>query len=392
MEQASVGLAELSKMAADGKAFLSNAVKSQRKPLDRLWSPGDAAKLVGRDRSTLIRVEKELGLTIERNPLTNYRLGYSFENIQAFRWHTGTLPFRGEADPVLIIALENFKGGTGKSTIAVNFAVHTAVTTGMNILVADMDSQGTASAFFQITPDLDLQLQDTVADYLMGNQTSLDYAIRDTQWPNIKVIPGCLPLGTLEVGGIAYVLNQSAQDGRAFFHELRAGLDTVKKKFDLIVLDVPPSQGIISTMSAITADALIVPTTAKMPDVASTVQFFSMLVEYLEKVDPQKTWRFVKVLVNQYSLKGKVSADVMTTQEELLKALKKLWPNVVFEKVMHESNEIHGNAVSFNTPYEQPEPNRRVLRQMEEVFDQILTDMYRCWPSKADELRARGIV
>jgi hypothetical protein len=80
----------------------------------------------------------------------------------------------------------------------------------------------------------------------------------------------------------------------------------------------------------------------------------------------------------------------MTTQEELLKALKKLWPNVVFEKVMHESNEIHGNAVSFNTPYEQPEPNRRVLRQMEEVFDQILTDMYRCWPSKADELRARG--
>lgn len=385
-----VGLAELKKLAELGKDFISTVGRTQMKPLDRLWTTAQAAKLVGRDRSSIIRAEKELGLNIERDPQTKYRLGYSFEHIQSLRRHFGTLPWRRPGDPVLILALENFKGGTGKSTVAVNFTVSCAVQ-GMRVLFIDLDSQGTASAFFQITPDLDLKLKDTVADYLMGNHDSLHYAVRSTQWPNVKIVPACLPLGSLEVGGVAHILS-NPNEAANFFKELRAGLDTVKDEFDLVIMDVPPSQGIISTMAAMTADALVVPTTAKMPDLASTVQFFSMLAEHLQNVDPAKAWLFVRVLINQYSTKGKVSKDELTMQEKMVAAIKKLWPVTTLEKVLNESTEIQGNAASFNTPYDQAVPNRRVLNQMEEVFEQVLTDVYRCWPSKAEELRAKGIV
>jgi len=117
-----------------------------------------------------------------------------------------------------------------------------------------------------------------------------------------------------------------------------------------------------------------------------------MLVEYLGMVEPDKTWRFVRFLINQFSLKGKTAQDVLTMQEEVKNVMNKVWSGYVFEKVLQESTEIQGNAASFMTPYEQENPNHRVLKHMAEVFDQVLIDMYRCWPSKAEELRARGIV
>lgn len=387
-----VGLAELSALANAGRGFIAQVARQDR-TLERIWTPAEAAKLVGRDRSSLARVEKDLGMEIARKPGTNYRLGYTFPEIQQFRAHFGTLPWRKPGDPCLIIAGENFKGGTGKSTTCVNLGTYCAEQ-GLRVLVGDLDSQGTGSAFFGVTPDMQLGQEHTVAHYLMGFADSLHYAIRDTQWPNLKVIPSCLPLGKLEVGGVVTLagLNNDPMAVREFFMQLRAGFDTVKDDFDVILVDVPPSQGIISTMAALTADALIVPTTAKMPDFASTVQFLTMLAEYLGMVEPDKSWRFVRFLINQFSLKGKTAQDVLTMQEEVKNVMNKVWSGHVFEKVLQESTEIQGNAASFMTPYEQASPNHRVLKHMAEVFDQVLIDIYRCWPSKAEELRARGIV
>src|SRR3984957_17597009 len=78
----------------------------QRKVLHRLFSPSEAAEMVGRDRTTLARAEPEIGMSVPaRNPGNNRRIGYSLAQIQAFREHFGTLPWRDSAtDAPLVIA------------------------------------------------------------------------------------------------------------------------------------------------------------------------------------------------------------------------------------------------------------------------------------------------
>mgnify|MGYP003417080731 CR=1 FL=1 len=68
---------------------------AERKELKRLFSPTEAGEMVGHDRTTLARAEAEIGLPPPaRNPENNRRVGYTLEQIQAFRQHFGTLPWR----------------------------------------------------------------------------------------------------------------------------------------------------------------------------------------------------------------------------------------------------------------------------------------------------------
>jgi chromosome partitioning protein len=74
------------------------AKPNMRKVLQRVFSPSEAAEMVGRDRTTLGRAEAEIGMPPPaRNPENNRRVGYSLEQIQAFRKYFGTLPWRDPA-------------------------------------------------------------------------------------------------------------------------------------------------------------------------------------------------------------------------------------------------------------------------------------------------------
>ena len=131
---------------------------SAQKELKRLFSPTEAGEMVGRDRTTLARAETEIGLEPPaRNPENNRRVGYTLEQIQAFRKHFGDLPWRDPAtDQPIIVACQNFKGGVGKSTTCVNLAHYLALK-GYRVLVVDTDSQATTTSMFGYVPDAEIE-------------------------------------------------------------------------------------------------------------------------------------------------------------------------------------------------------------------------------------------
>lgn len=365
-----------------------------RKVLRRLYSPGEAAELVGRDRTTLARAEAELDVPAPaRHPQTGRRLGYSLEQIQAFRAHFGTLPWRNpETDPPLVLAIQNFKGGTGKSTTTINLS-HYLGLQGYRVLLVDTDSQATTTSFFGYVPDRDLTKEDTLFSYLVGDQSDLKYAIRKTHWPTIDLIPSCLSLFDVDVGGIQYLAEQDTHAAKAeFFRELRYGIDTVSEQYDVVLIDTPPALAVMSLMVLMAADALIVPTTAKMADFASTVQFMRMIKNYIAQIDPNKEYEWIHVLITQFSRRGKTSKDDKTLQESFVDAMKEVFGEAKFRHVVHESLEVQQAAATFSTPYEAEKPHRRVLSQLGNVFAEIEVAIQRCWPSKIEALTERGIV
>jgi chromosome partitioning protein len=357
-----------------------------RKQLRRLFSPSEAAEMVGRDRTTLARAESELGVAPPaRNPENNRRVGYTLEQVQAFRQHFETLPWRDPTrDPPLVVACQNFKGGVGKSTTCVNLAHYLALK-GYRVLVVDTDSQATTTSMFGYVPDAEIDEDSTILPYLSGYQTTLDYAVRKSYWPNIDLIPACLALYEAELAIVMHLAAQQDVDKRVqFFMELKYGLQTVADRYDVVLLDSPPALGMISINVLMAADALLVPSAARMFDFSSTVQFFRMVHNYIARIDASKQYRWISVLTTLFDQRYE-------SQKQFYEVMTTCFGDSVFKRVFFHSAEVINSAAQFVGPYEQPKPNRKVLEMMDNVFGEIEVALLKEWPSKRALLSERGI-
>lgn len=358
-----------------------------RKTLQRLFSPSEAAEMVGRDRTTLARAESEIGAASPpRNPGNNRRVGYTLAQIQSFREHFGTLPWRDpKSDPPLVVACQNFKGGVGKSTTCVNFA-HFLALKGYRVLVIDTDSQATTTSMFGYVPDAEITQEDTILPYLASDQKDLTYAVRRSYFPNIDLIPACLALYEAEIAMVMRVAGQPTPAQRvAFFSELRYGIQTIADAYDVILIDSPPALGMISINVLMSADALLVPSAARMFDFSSTVQFFRMVHAYIAQLDPNKSYRWISVLTTLFDRRYE-------SQKQFFEVMRACFGESVFQRVFFHSSAVINSAAQFTTPYEQSKPDRAVLEMLNGVFAEIELAILREWPSKAAELSQRGIL
>jgi chromosome partitioning protein len=358
----------------------------QHKQLNRLFMPSEAALMVGRDRTTLARAEAELGLeSLQRNPANNRRVGYSLEQIQAFRRHFGTLPWRDpDRDAPITLACQNFKGGVGKSTTCVNLA-HYLGLKGYRVLVIDTDSQATTTSMFGYMPDAQVTQEQTLLPYLDSSESTLVYAVRKTYWPNIDLIPSCLALYEAEMAIAAHLATQDDRAKRLeFFSELKFGIQTVSEHYDVILLDSPPALGLISINVLLAADALIVPTAPRMYDFTSTVQFFRMVRNYISQIDAGKEYRWISVLTTLFDQR-------LVSHKQFFEVMQACFGDGILQHVFFQSSEIINSAVQYLGSYEQPKPNRRVLEMLDGVFGEIELRILREWPSKQGLLHEKGI-
>jgi chromosome partitioning protein len=358
----------------------------QIKQLNRLFSPSEAADMVGRDRTTLARAEAELGMeSLHRNPANNRRVGYTLEQVQAFRRHFGTLPHRAAGEAPITVACQNFKGGVGKSTTCVNFAHYLALK-GYRVLVVDTDSQATTTSMFGYMPDAQITQEHTLLPYLDSSETSLVYAVRRTYWPNIDLIPSCLALYDAELAIAAHLATQEDRAKRLdFFSELKYGLQTVSEHYDVILLDSPPSLGLISINVLLAADCLLVPTAPRMYDFTSTVQFFRMVRNYISQIDEDKEYRWISVVATLFDQR-------LVSHKQFFEVMQACFGDVILQHVFFQSSEIINSAVQYLGSYEQPKPNRKVLEMLDGVFGEIEIRILREWPSKRAMLNEKGIV
>ncbi len=144
-----------------------------------------------------------------------------------------------------VFSVVNQKGGVGKTTTAVNLATAFAAIK-KKILLVDLDPQGNASTGFGIAQ---AQRQKTIYEVLIG-ECSVKDAIIPTKIPNLKIITSTVDLSACEVE----LINM---ERREFL--LRRALKEVIHEFDCILIDCPPSLGLL-TINALTAsDSVLIP-------------------------------------------------------------------------------------------------------------------------------------
>jgi chromosome partitioning protein len=143
----------------------------------------------------------------------------------------GTRPWRAPEDPCAIIAVQNFKGGVGKSTLSVHLAQYLAIQ-GYRVALIDCDSQASSTTLFGYVPDLDLNEDQTLYPFLReDDMRSLDYALLDTHFDGLKLVPANLRLFQSEYELAA----RMARGGGRLLDRLAQGIASIADQFDVVI-------------------------------------------------------------------------------------------------------------------------------------------------------------
>ena len=207
------------------------------------------------------------------------------------------LPVRSSHVP-RIITIANNKGGTGKTTTAVNLASGLAFRKGYKVLLVDFDPQGNAS----ISLDVDIEnLKHSVKD-LLGNSS---YPVQNLMWKKgetLRILPANSALKDIEPELLASV------DGRL---RLRARLLPIAEEFDYVIIDTPPTTGLFTQAPLIASGEVLIPVDVGYFSLQGIRQLLEEITKVREHFNPDL--QITGILLTKFDSRTSFSAQVEKT-------------------------------------------------------------------------------
>ena len=352
-----------------------------RKMLDLTFGPTLAAELLGRTPEALAKAESK-GRLPQPRQLQNGRRYYTLEDLTVIREalgiHSGKLP----DEDAVVIAVQNFKGGVGKSTITKHLADYLALH-GYRVLVVDCDPQASTTTMFDIQPETLIDDEETLGAYLSPRSTFDNFSrtIRDTAWPTIKIVPSSLGLQDAE-WDLTATLREGGQAVREGLQALRIGVASVLKDFDVILMDPPPAMGFLGLNVMAAATGLLVPVPARQLDYLSTIHFMETIAENIEVLEAHGTpveYGFIRVVCSTFS-------PNKPGENDMWKMMQATYAGRLLSQPILASEEIKNATQAFRSIYEsKPSASHQTYTRcrdnLDAVFSEVLQQVREQWPS-----------
>lgn len=247
-----------------------------------------------------------------------------------------------------IVSIANQKGGVGKTTTSINLSTILAKK-GKKVLMIDADPQGNASSGVGIDRD---ELELSVYDILI-NDVQLEEIVKKTNIKNLNLCPSNINLAGAEVELVSVMSRE---------HRLKEKLDTVKDEYDFIIIDCPPSLGLI-TLNAFTAsDTVLIPVQCEYYALEGLGQLLNTIS--LVKKHLNKEIEIEGALLTMYDARTNLSNQVV-------KEVKKYFDNKVYKNVIPRNVKL-SEAPSYGMPISIYDPRSKGAKSYEKFVKEFL--------------------
>lgn len=229
---------------------------------------------------------------------------------------------------MLTIALANQKGGVGKTTTSINLGAYLAKL-GQRVLLVDLDPQGNSSSGLAINKAaLERSMYNVLLDGLPAEQ-----AILQTGVAKFDVLPSSALLAAAE-------LELSTVPQREF--KLRQALEPLEGSYDIILIDCPPSLGLLTLNGLVAATHLLIPVQSEFYALEGLGQLLTTVKRVRQALNPQLT--LLGVVITMHASRTSLAAQV---QGEL----KHHFPDTLFDTVIPRNIRLaeapsHGKPIS----------------------------------------------
>ena len=255
-----------------------------------------------------------------------------------------------------VVSIANQKGGVGKTTTAVNLSTLLAKK-GKKVLLIDTDPQGNATSGLGIDKNVELSTYD-----LLISDVTAEEIIQDTAIKNLDISPSNINLAGAEVQLVSMMSREQ---------RMKEKIDVIKNNYDYIIIDCPPSLGLI-TLNAFTAsDSVLIPVQCEYFALEGLGQLLNT-VELVRK-HLNKNLYIEGALLTMYDIRTNLANQVV-------REVKKFFQNKVYKTVIPRNVRV-SEAPSYGMPISVYDPKSKGARSYEKFTREFL---------KYNEVEGRG--
>ena len=243
-----------------------------------------------------------------------------------------------------VIAIANQKGGVGKTTTAVNLSACIG-SLGKHVLLIDMDAQAncTSGLGFEKSPN------ESLYPVLLGEST-LEEKIKETDYDGVSLIPSEFDLCAAEVELARMSFDAASSHPDRHLNWLKEALKPIvkRRRFDVVLIDCPPSLGKLTLSVLIAANSLLIPLQCEYYSLEG-ISSITGLMEQLKTSKVNKNLELVGVLMTMFDSRTNLSRMVVNEVREH-------FGNKVFRTVIPRATRVaespsHGKPILYYDPY-----------------------------------------
>ncbi|MCE6078357.1 plasmid partitioning protein RepA [Agrobacterium vitis] len=323
----------------------------------RKFTSGEAARLMKISDSTLRKMTLA-GEGPQPELASNGRRFYTLGQINEIRQMLAGstrgresidfVPHRRGSEHLQVIAVTNFKGGSGKTTTSAHLAQYLALQ-GYRVLAVDLDPQASLSALLGVLPETDVGANETLYAAIRYDETRrpLRDVIRPTYFDGLHLVPGNLELMEFEHTTPKALTDKGTRDG-LFFTRVAQAFDEVADDYDVVVIDCPPQLGFLTLSGLCAATSMVITVHPQMLDIASMSQFLLMtrdLLGVVKEAGGNLQYDFIRYLLTRYEPQD-------APQTKVTALLRNMFEDHVLTNPMVKSAAVSDAGLTKQTLYE----------------------------------------
>lgn len=233
----------------------------------------------------------------------------------------------------MIISITNQKGGVGKTTTALNVSAALAFM-GKNTLLIDTDPQAHSTLSFVSDP---YQFEKSLYDVLSANTIKISDIIVNSTIPGLDVSISKISMAKLEPSLLG--------DINAHF-KLKEELDSIKKKYEFIIIDTPPNLGLITLNALVTSDSILIPIQSSFLCLEGTDDLLETIDKVRKVANPNL--EIIGFLITLHDKRTNISKDVEAKIRKIFG--KKAFRTVISKSVKLEESPAYKESIFTFAP------------------------------------------